>query len=176
MHRGGPGDGQVVDRAVDGQIADVPTGEEQRRHHIGVRGEGQRRRADGERRRVFEGFELWVAKSIQEDRFDKRLAGLAACAVRERDELLPYPGARPPGPLDALEYQLFPAGVLGSGFGLHPRVPRVTVVAVVVRVLGHGLFGPVRPMLPGGVGMGHALLAPTWLASRTRSRLNRPKL
>ena len=41
VQRPGPGHGQVVDRAVDGEVADVAAGEEQRRHHVGVGGEGQ---------------------------------------------------------------------------------------------------------------------------------------
>ncbi len=36
-----PRHGQVVDRAVDGEVADVAAGEEQRRHHVRVGGEGQ---------------------------------------------------------------------------------------------------------------------------------------
>jgi hypothetical protein len=81
-----------------------------------------------------------------------------------------------PGTLDALEHQLLPANVLGPGGAVHPRVPGVVLGVVRTAVLGDSGFGPGRPLLLGGVLVGHALLAPIWLASRTRSRLNRPKL
>ena len=48
------GHGQVVDRAVDGQVTDVAAGEEQRRHDVGVGGErepGARPDGDSPRRR-----------------------------------------------------------------------------------------------------------------------------
>src|SRR2546422_31756 len=38
VERAGPRHGQVVDRAVDGQVADVAAGEEDRRHDVGVGG------------------------------------------------------------------------------------------------------------------------------------------
>ena len=36
----GPAHGQVVDRAVDGQVADVAAGEKKRSYHKGVGGKG----------------------------------------------------------------------------------------------------------------------------------------
>ena len=47
----GAAHGEVVDGAVDGEVADAAAGEEQRPHHVGVGGERQPGAAEGDRRR-----------------------------------------------------------------------------------------------------------------------------
>src|ERR1700710_2343477 len=110
MRRPRSGDSQVVDRAVDGEVTDVSTREEQRRHHIGVRGESQLNIAGRHRRGVFERLQQWIAEGVEKYRLDQGLGGLATGAVREGDEFLPYPGTGSPRPIDAFEHQLLPAG------------------------------------------------------------------
>ena len=104
----GPAHGQVVDRAVDGQLADVPAGEEQRRDHVGVGGQRDPGRAGLERGRVLQRFQQRVAEGVQEHRLDQRVRGLAAGAVRHRYAFLAHLGTAAPGLVDPVQDLLLP--------------------------------------------------------------------
>ena len=85
----GAGDGEVVDRPVDGELADVAAREEERLDDVRVgrereppvRGDAPRRRA-----RRAAGCEL-----LEEEPLDEHARRLAAGAVRERDQLVTEP-------------------------------------------------------------------------------------
>ena len=110
VQRRGAGHGQVVDGAVDGQVADVAAGEEQRGHHVGVGGERDPGAAHGQLGRVLQRLEQRVAERVEEDRLDQGVRRLAAGAVRHRDALFPDLGAAPPRAVDAVQHLLFPVG------------------------------------------------------------------
>jgi hypothetical protein len=59
----------------------VPPGEKQRRHHERVGAEGQPGRRDVEHRLIFEDFEEWIAKRLQEQRLNEPLSGFSTSAV-----------------------------------------------------------------------------------------------
>jgi hypothetical protein len=125
VERPGTGDGEVVDRAVHGQVADVAAGEEQRVDHVRVGGEGQPRAARLDRGLVFEPVEHRVAEGFEEDRLDQRVRGLAARAVGERDPALGDPGRAPPRPVDPVEHLLLP----GVGRGARSLCSHVRVAS-----------------------------------------------
>ena len=102
---------QVVDGAVHGQVADVAAGEEERRDHVGVGGEGEPRRPDGEDRLVLQGLQQRVAEGVEEEGLDQGVGGLAPRAVREGDQLVGDLGGAPADPLDPLQDLLL--GALG---------------------------------------------------------------
>ena len=80
--------GEIVDRAVDGQLADVAAGKKDRADDVGIGAEGQAVRADGKNRAVVQRLEQVVAKLRQHDFLDQLLAQLAAAAVGEHDLLV----------------------------------------------------------------------------------------
>ena len=93
------GDGEVVDRAVDRELADRAAREAQRLDDVGVGGERQRDAVDARaRRRRPARPERLAAEGRHEQPFDQRLGGLAARAVGHRDlrvaELRPLGCAR----------------------------------------------------------------------------------
>jgi hypothetical protein len=108
--RGGPGHRQVVHRAVDGQVADAPAGEKERRHDVGIGREGQPRPANLQPRGVLERLEQRVAELVEEDRFDQGLGSLAPGPVRHRDPLFLDPRAAAAGPVDAFQHQFLADG------------------------------------------------------------------
>ena len=67
---------QVVDGAVDREVADVTAGEEQRRDHVGVGGQRHPGAVDVQPRRVLKRLEQRVAEGVEEDRLDQRVHGL----------------------------------------------------------------------------------------------------
>ena len=151
-----PDIGQVVDGAVDGQVADVAAGEEQRRDHVGVGGERQPGAADGEaarrppaapaagcgtRRGRPPRSACWVA--LPPAPCDSVMRSSCTRALRRA------------GPVDAVQHLLLAGQVLGAARA------RVTASSAQSR--------PARAARPGR-SLSHAV------ASLTRSRLNRPKL
>lgn len=114
VQRPGPAHRKVVHGAVDGEVADVAAGEEQRGDHVGVGREREPRAARGEDRAVLQRFEQRVAERVEEHRLDQRLGRLAARAVGHRDVLLAHAGLPLPGAVDAFE-DLFLAGRPGLG-------------------------------------------------------------
>ena len=110
VERRGPGDRQVVDGAVDGQVADVAAREEQRLDHVGVRGERHPGPVDRQLGRVLERLEERVAEGVEKDRLDQGLGRLAARPVRHRDAFFPDPRPAPPGAVDAVQDLLLPVG------------------------------------------------------------------
>src|SRR6185437_7807212 len=106
VHRRGTGYGQVVDRAVDRQVADVPAGEEQRGHHERVGGQRDRgpiTRLHRQPRGVLQRFQQRVPERLEEDRLDQRVGRLPARPMRHRDAFFPELGPPAAGPLDAVE-------------------------------------------------------------------------
>ena len=88
--RGGTADGEVVDRAVDRQLADVAAGEEERADHERVGGDRDADVVDAgkrEHRLVAELVEHGVAEDVAEQRGGQRVAGLPPCAVTHRDRV-----------------------------------------------------------------------------------------
>jgi len=110
VQRRGAGHGQVIDGAVDREVADVAARKEQRRDHVGIGGEGQPRSAEAQPGRVLELLEQRVAERVEEDRLDQRLGRLAPRSVRHRDPLFPDPGTRPAGTVDPVEHLLLAVG------------------------------------------------------------------
>jgi hypothetical protein len=102
IQRSGARDGQVVDRPVDRQVANVSPWEKQWRYNKRVAGEGQAHAFDAAHRLILQRCQQWVMKRLQEQCLNQRLRGLAAGAVRHGDVLVPQPGLAPPHPLDAL--------------------------------------------------------------------------
>ena len=90
------GDGEVVDRPVDGELADVAAREEERLDDVRVGREREPRAVQLEQRRVAERLEQRVRELLEEEPLDERARRLAARAVGERDELVAEP--RPPLP------------------------------------------------------------------------------
>ena len=86
-----PDDREVVDRAVDGQLADVAAREDERLDDVGVGREREPRAVQLEQRRVAERVEQRVAELLEEKPLDERPGRLAAGAVRERDDLVAEP-------------------------------------------------------------------------------------
>ena len=127
VQRPGAAHGQVVHRAVDGQVADVAAREEQRRDHVGVGGEGQPAGRGAQRGAVLQLLQHRVAERLQEHRLDQRLGGLAAGPVGQRDPFLADAGLARAGPGDPLQHLLLAGQVLGAG------------------VRGDRLLGPARP-------------------------------
>src|SRR5262249_39322202 len=83
--RPGAADGEVVDRAVHGELADVAAREEERRHDVRVGRERDAARVDGERRLVVERVERGVPEGRQEEALDELRRKLSAAAVAEQD-------------------------------------------------------------------------------------------
>ena len=106
VERNRAGHGKVVNRSVDGQVADVPAGEEQRRDDVGVGGQRDPRAVEVQLRRVLQRLEQRVAESVQEDW--PRPASWSPCRrpVRHRDPLFLDPRAAAAGAVDALEHLL----------------------------------------------------------------------
>jgi hypothetical protein len=61
-------------------------------------------------RRVLERLKQRIAESIEEDRLDQRLGGLAARPVRHGDAVFLHPRPRAPGPVDALQHEFLAHG------------------------------------------------------------------
>jgi len=118
VERLGAPHGEVVDGAVDGQLADVAPGEEQRRHHVGVGGHGQRGAVDVEDRLVAHG----VAEGGLEEGLNQGVGGLAPGAVGHVDGLVADPGRLPADVLDAVQHLLLVplSDVLGFSHRLQP--------------------------------------------------------
>ena len=76
--------GQIVDRAVHRERADIAAAEEQRLHHEGIGGESEARAADLEHRLVVQPLQHRVGESGQEDVAQQLGAELAAAAVAEQ--------------------------------------------------------------------------------------------
>ena len=72
------GDGEIVDRAVDGELADVAAGEEERLDDVGVGREREPRAVQLDDRRIAERVEQRVAELLEEEPFDERARRLAA--------------------------------------------------------------------------------------------------
>ena len=66
-----PADGEVVHRAVDGQLADVAARKEDRRDHVGVGGEGETRRLDRQDRLIVERLQERVPERRDEEALDQ---------------------------------------------------------------------------------------------------------
>ena len=89
------GDGEVVDRAVDGELADVAAGEEERLDDVGVGREGEPRAAHLADGGVAELVEQRVRELLEEEALDERPRRLPARAVGERDRPRRYAAWRP---------------------------------------------------------------------------------
>ena len=172
VQRRGAGHGQVVDRAVDGQVADVAAGEEQRRDHVGVGGERQPGAVDPQLRGVLERLEQRVAEGVEEDRLDQGVRRLAAGAVRHRDAFFPDPGAAPPGAVDAVQDLLLP--VRQRQLAPAPGSGRVRLF--VLGMLAERLVDPARLAVHPVTDLAGGHDRPTSAASGTRVRFIRPKL
>ena len=90
-----PAIAEVVDRAVDGQLADVAAGEEERRYDEGVGGERQPRLPVEDRAASSERLEQRVAELAQEERLDQVVGRLPAGAVGQRDPFVEELAAGP---------------------------------------------------------------------------------
>ena len=84
----GAGDGEVVDRPVDGQLADVSAREEERLDDVRVGREREPGAAELAGRCVAELVEQRVRELFEEEALDEPPRRLAARAVGERDELV----------------------------------------------------------------------------------------
>ena len=78
-------DGEIVDRAVDRQLADVAAGKEDGRHDVGVGGEGEPLAVALDERRVVEPLERRVAERGHDQLLDQLRGEPAARAVAEQD-------------------------------------------------------------------------------------------
>jgi hypothetical protein len=76
--------GEVVHGAVDRQVADRPTREDQRADDVRVRGKGQARAADPDDRAIVPGGQLRVEELGQKDLLNELLAQLAPAAMRQQ--------------------------------------------------------------------------------------------
>ena len=113
-----PGDREVVDRAVDRQLADRAAREADRLDHEAVGRERDVDAADRERAGVGERRERGRAEGGDEQALDQRLRGLAAGAVGHRDVLVLEPRALGARGLDDPEDPL-----LAVGDGARPLRP-----------------------------------------------------
>ncbi len=105
------GGGEVVHRAVDGELADRAAGEAQWLDHVGVGGQGQAKTLDRDRACVGELVERLGGECRGEQALDQRLGRLASGAVGHRDPLVLEPRALRARRLDDLEDPL----LLGRG-------------------------------------------------------------
>src|ERR671917_2551320 len=80
-YRGGPGDGQVVDRPVDRELSYGPAGEDQRMHHEGICGQGELGVSEGQERRVGERGERRVIEDRQQEALYELVGRLASGPV-----------------------------------------------------------------------------------------------
>ena len=177
-----PAHGEVVDRAVDGQRADVAAGEEGRLHHEGVGGEGQPLAPDGDDGAVAERLEVRVAEGGREERLDEARGLPAPAAVGELHDVPVVEGRRAaehlvdgaghgatrPPPLAAAVVEVGGAGALGRDHGRPERVLRRAARAEL------GAVGGAQPALQHEAGPAFLRLlrprgAPT---SKTRSASN----
>ena len=135
------GDRQVVDGAVDGQVADVAAGEEQRRDHVRVGRERQPRAVDRPSRAASSSGSSSGLRNCS-----RKIASISVCV------------ALPPAPC---------ASVIRSS------LTRALAAGALVDAVEHLLLAVLwtRARLAVDLGVGH-----TCVASRTRWRLNRPKL
>ena len=79
------GDGQIVHRAVHGQLADRSAGKKQRLHHKGIGAHGKAPAAEFEHCGIAQIFESGIAEGGQEQVLDQLVAQLAAAAVAHHD-------------------------------------------------------------------------------------------
>ena len=79
---------QIVHRAVHRQFADVAAGEEQRRHHERIRGEGDARGADLHHRLVVQLAQSGIVEGRQEEIAHQLRGQPAAAAVAHHDGLM----------------------------------------------------------------------------------------
>ena len=138
---------EVVDGAVDGELADVAARELERMHDVGI-GRECEAGAAGDDRRVAERRQRVVAELLEEERLDEVAGRLAAGAVRERDQLVAE-DALPPRRQQAPR----PAGAGGRRRRTRRRRPRSRpctcragapgVHAVPKTPHSHGLIWPV---------------------------------
>jgi hypothetical protein len=108
--RAGARDGQVVDGAVDRQLADRATREAQRLDHVGVRGHGQLRAVDADGAGVGHLVERRGVKGGRQQALDQALRRLAASAVGHVDPRVAELRALAPGGLDDVEDRLLALG------------------------------------------------------------------
>ena len=80
--------GEVVDGAVDGELADVSTGEEERLDDVGIGGEREPPAVEVDHRGVAEQIEERIAELLEEEAFDEVACRLSARTVGEVDELV----------------------------------------------------------------------------------------
>ena len=79
--RGGAGDGEVVDRAVDRQLPYGAAGEDERSHDEGVGGQGEPGVPEGEHGRIGERSERRVIEGRQQEALDELVGRLAPGAM-----------------------------------------------------------------------------------------------
>ncbi len=82
-----PGHGQVVDRAVDRQVADVAPGKDDRVDHVGVGGVGEPAAVVGEDRRVVLVALRNSGQGGDDEIVEQLVAELAAAAVAEKNNI-----------------------------------------------------------------------------------------
>jgi hypothetical protein len=138
-------------------VADVPAGEEERRHHVGVGGKREPGLAtasdaaesgDAQLGGVLKRFEQRIAERVEEDGLDQRVRRLAAGAVRHGDPLFPDPRVPSPRPVDAVKHLLL--AVSDRQRRASVRVLRPLRVVV----LTQRLLDPARAGGPGAGGPG----------------------
>ena len=86
--------GEIIDGAVDGQLADIAAGEEERRDHERIRREGQARAAGGEDGLIVELAQVRVIEGGQKQLVDQLRGQLAAAAMAHDDVLAIGDGRR----------------------------------------------------------------------------------
>jgi hypothetical protein len=89
-------DGQVVDGAVDRELADVAAGEKDRLDHVRVGREREPGAVQLDDRRVAERREEGVLELLEKEALDERPGRLAAGSVGEGDDLVPELGTALP--------------------------------------------------------------------------------
>ena len=80
--------GEVVDGAVDGELADVSAGEEERLDDVGIGRERESPAVEVDQCSVTEQIEQRIAELLEEEAFDEVARRLSARTVREVDELV----------------------------------------------------------------------------------------
>lgn len=128
--RGGPGDRQIVHRAVDRQFADGTARKDQRTHDEGVGRQGQLHPADGEQCRIGERGQRRIVQGGQEQPFDQLVGGFAACPVAHIDPFRRegrYPTTQGRNRGDGAQFGLFigdhfPAPTFSRSCPLRPKL------------------------------------------------------
>ena len=86
--------GEIVDGAVDGEIADRPAGKNQRAHDKRISRKGQPRTIDRQNRAVVPLFEHGIAERGHKNLFDELMGQPSAAAVRQDDAIVSDSGYR----------------------------------------------------------------------------------